>query len=247
MGPSSIPGWSLSSSHRLCFGVSFSLSSHLGSLTMVLSLLYLISLWSTARCPTPQKTKELSLPGCFLVHFDFKVRCGVWCMLNSNSDHNRNGPAAPASLLSTVYFPVSLWGVDEQMPPEDHSEQKEAACLVVRACTLRHSVVSDSLQPMDCSPAGSSVHRLLQARILEWVAMPSSGWSSWPRDQTCLSCIPWIGRQILYHWATWEGHLSGHYPSIRRPWTTRQEQRQSPCTSVSSSVKWGWCWARIKG
>ena len=32
--------------------------------------------------------------------------------------------------------------------------------------------------PMDCSPPGSSVHRILQARILEWVAMPSSRGSS---------------------------------------------------------------------
>ena len=37
---------------------------------------------------------------------------------------------------------------------------------------------------MDCSPPGSSVHGSLQARILEWVAMPSSKGSSWPRDQT---------------------------------------------------------------
>ena len=37
---------------------------------------------------------------------------------------------------------------------------------------------------MDCSPPGSSVHGILQARILEWVAMPSSGGSSHPRDQT---------------------------------------------------------------
>ena len=36
------------------------------------------------------------------------------------------------------------------------------------------SVVSDSLRPMDCSPPGSSVHGILQARILEWVAMPFS-------------------------------------------------------------------------
>ena len=33
-------------------------------------------------------------------------------------------------------------------------------------------VVSDSLRPMDCSPPGSSVHGILQARILEWAAMP---------------------------------------------------------------------------
>ena len=133
---------------------------------MVLSLLYLISLWSTARCP--QKAKELSLPGCFLVHFDFKVRCGIWCMLNSNIDHNRHGPASPASLLSTVYFPVSLRGVDEQRSTEDHSEQKEG----------------------------------------------------------CLPC---------------------QYPSIRRPCIIWQEERQSLWDLVSSSVKWGWRWARIKG
>ena len=38
--------------------------------------------------------------------------------------------------------------------------------------------------PMDCSPLGSSVHGILQVRILEWVAMPSSRGSSWPRDGT---------------------------------------------------------------
>jgi len=40
--------------------------------------------------------------------------------------------------------------------------------------------------PMDCSPPGSSAHGILQARILEWVAMPSSRGSSQPRDQTRL-------------------------------------------------------------
>ena len=34
-----------------------------------------------------------------------------------------------------------------------------------------HSVVSDSCDPMDCSPSGSSVHEIFQARILEWVAI----------------------------------------------------------------------------
>ena len=42
---------------------------------------------------------------------------------------------------------------------------------------------------MDCSPPGSPVHGILQARILEWVAMPSSRGSSRPRDRTCISCI----------------------------------------------------------
>ena len=52
---------------------------------------------------------------------------------------------------------------------------------------------------MDCDPPGSSVHGILQARILEWAAMPSSTGSSWPRDWTLVSGISYIGRQILYH------------------------------------------------
>jgi len=42
---------------------------------------------------------------------------------------------------------------------------------------------------MDCSLPGSSVHRILQARILGWVAIPLSRGTSWPRDWTWTSCI----------------------------------------------------------
>ena len=45
----------------------------------------------------------------------------------------------------------------------------------------------DSLQAMDCSPSVSSVRGILQARILEWVAMPSSKGYSPPRDWTISS------------------------------------------------------------
>ena len=51
------------------------------------------------------------------------------------------------------------------------------------------SVVSDSCDLMDCSPPGSSVHGILQARTLEWVAISFSRGSSWPRDWTQVSCI----------------------------------------------------------
>ena len=43
--------------------------------------------------------------------------------------------------------------------------------------------------PKDCSPPGSSVHGILQARILEWVAIPFSRGSSQPGDQTQVSHI----------------------------------------------------------
>ena len=43
--------------------------------------------------------------------------------------------------------------------------------------------------PMDCNPPGSSVHGILQAGILEWVALPSSRGSSQPKDRTAVSRI----------------------------------------------------------
>ena len=52
---------------------------------------------------------------------------------------------------------------------------------------------------MDCSLPGSSVYGILQARILEWVAMPSSSRFSRPRDLTHVSHISCIGRRVLYH------------------------------------------------
>ena len=52
--------------------------------------------------------------------------------------------------------------------------------------------------PVDCSPPGSSVHVILQARILEWVAISISKESSQPRDQTHISCISCILKRVLY-------------------------------------------------
>ena len=49
-------------------------------------------------------------------------------------------------------------------------------------CAQSLQLCSTSCNPKDCSPWGSSVHGILQERILQWVAMPSSRGSSWPRD-----------------------------------------------------------------
>ena len=53
--------------------------------------------------------------------------------------------------------------------------------LCIRVCVLSHVRLCD---PVDWSPPGSSVHGILQARVLEWVAVSSSKGSSRPRDQT---------------------------------------------------------------
>ena len=49
----------------------------------------------------------------------------------------------------------------------------------------------------------SSVHGIFQARILDWFGISFSRISSRPKDQTCVSCISCIGKQLLYHCATW--------------------------------------------
>ena len=66
--------------------------------------------------------------------------------------------------------------------------------------------------PRDCSSPGSSVHGILQARILEWVPMSTSRGSSQPRDQTLVSYFSCIGSLFLCHWC----HLGTGYLGICR-------------------------------
>ena len=54
--------------------------------------------------------------------------------------------------------------------------------------------------PVGYIPPGSSVHGILQARILERVATPSSRGSSQPRDRTRISSVSYICKRFLYHW-----------------------------------------------
>ena len=63
----------------------------------------------------------------------------------------------------------------------------ESCCLVAHVLLFCDTMV--------CSPPGSSVRVIHQARMLEWAAISSLGGSSWPRDRTPVSCT---GRRILY-------------------------------------------------
>ena len=102
--------------------------------------------------------------------------------------------------------------------------------------------------PIDCSPPGSSVHGILQARALEWVAISSSGRFSWPRKQTHISCVSCIRRQILYHWAPWKPQ-----ELLRRQnsccWASPPEFLigqafgQVWSFTLASLVQWTWTWA----
>ena len=83
-------------------------------------------------------------------------------------------------------------------------------------CTLCNWVMSDSLKPHKHSLPGSSVHGILQARILEWVAVPFSRGSSQPSYQTQVSGI--VGRFFTV-WATSEAFLMG-FPCGLPPWVS---------------------------
>ena len=80
---------------------------------------------------------------------------------------------------------------------ESHSSCCIHACMRAKSLQLCPTLCN----PMDHIPTGSSVHGILQARILEWVAMPSFRGSSWPRDQTHISCIFCIAGRFFTHWA----------------------------------------------
>ena len=65
---------------------------------------------------------------------------------------------------------------------ETEAQSLVVLCLVAQLCLIL-------CNPMDCGPPDSSVHGILQARILEKVAIPSSRGSSPPRDVTHVSCV----------------------------------------------------------
>ena len=81
-------------------------------------------------------------------------------------------PAAPA--LAGGFFTTSTtWKAHKY-----HESERKVAQLCPTLC-----------DPMDSSPPGSSIHGILQARILECVAISFSRETSWPRDRTQVSCI----------------------------------------------------------
>ena len=73
------------------------------------------------------------------------------------------------------------------------------ACVKGLCCAKSLQLCPTPCDPMDCSPPCPSVHRILQVRILERVAMPFSREPPQPWDQTCISYVSCTGRLVLYH------------------------------------------------
>ena len=117
--------------------------------------------------------------------------------MGKNQDLPLNGPAGalPSWLLSCPASPAKRIKEVREWPAflMDTVYQSISAA----AAKSRQSSLT-LCDPMDCRPPGSSVHGILQARILEWGAISSSRGSSRIRVRTHISCVSWIGRQLLY-------------------------------------------------
>ena len=109
-----------------------------------------------------------------------------------DSGHRKSPP--PSETCPLIYIFFSIW------------------LMAMEICVLSPVWLCDLI---NCSPPGFSVHGILQARLLEWVAISSSRESSQPRNWTLISCISCIGRWILYH----QHHLESPQISHEMKWS----------------------------
>ena len=140
----------------------------------------------TQSCPTFCSPIDCS-PSDSSVHGIFQSRILEWVDISYSweSSRLRDRTHVPCdSCIARRFFTAEPPG----LPPLSPMKWSEVAQSCPTLC-----------DPMDCSPPGSSVHGIFQAWILEWVAISFSRGSSWPRDQTLISYISCIGRQVIYH------------------------------------------------
>ena len=106
---------------------------------------------------------------------------------------------------------VTPLGREDPLEEEIATHCSILACRILwtEACSVAQSCLT-LCDPMDCSPPGSSVQGILQARTVEWVTISFSRGSSFPRDQTWVSCIGrWILNLVGYSlWGCKESDMS---------------------------------------
>ena len=149
---------------------------HLRPFTQINLLMHLLlTLFWTFEFPLQQKSIEYTLP--------------------------HSHPHWPDKFLLQGHFQSILWGLLVNFFNTWH--QIFRAPLLTDPWKDCHGMRAQSCltlwDHMDCSLPGSSVHRIFQARILEWVVISSSRGSSWPRGWTHVSCLSCISRKILDH------------------------------------------------
>ena len=107
-------------------------------------------------------------------------------------------------LIQSIYKSLHLLTLtSHSISPPNPSRLAKPPIGTVHVCVQSCLTICDH---MDCSPPGSSVCGIFQARILQRVAISCCRRSSWPRNQILDSVFSCIGRWILYYCTTWEVH-----------------------------------------
>ena len=88
------------------------------------------------------------------------------------------------------------WLAQDHLASHWQSQVLRTLCLTTVRAKLLQSCLT-LCDPVNCSPPGSSLHGILHVRLLKWVAISSSRESSQPRDQTSISYVSYLGRQVL--------------------------------------------------
>ena len=166
-------------------------------LTLVLTLLlwrdlslrchhHLLSYWSQKSkhdpCPLSLKPKPLDITKFCLFYF-INNYCTHFSLFWIPLVQVHVASCMTIETGSKLVFPMPVFPLlTPVLPPHQHFSNLKIKVLVVQSCPIL-------CDPMDCSLPGSRVHGILQARILEWVAILFSRGSPQPRDQTQVSCI----------------------------------------------------------
>ena len=137
--------------------------------------------------------------GLYILLFHIGVELINYCYVRSSVQQSVSVVHIHVSILFQILFPFRLL----------QNIWQSAQCYTISLCWLSIlntevcacSVAQPCLtlcHPMSCSPPGSSVPGMLQARIVEWVATPFSRGSSQPRDRIQVSCVSCIAGGNLY-------------------------------------------------
>ena len=119
---------------------------------------------------------------------------------------------------------------------------------ICKHAKLLHSCLT-LCNPMDCSPPGSSVHGILQARILEWVASSFSRGASWPRDRNCVSYVSCSYFSVLI-WTSLEAQTAKNLPAIQETqvWSLGWEDPLEKGMAIQSTIlAWRIPWTEEPG
>ena len=126
----------------------------------------------------------------FCLLFYFEITVGSHELVKNNTDPVYSSSSFPSGNILHTYSTVS--GTLTLIQSAHLIHVSPVLHVLICLCVFRMNVFAQSCptlcDPMDCSPPGSSVYGIFQARVLEWVAISFSRGSSQPRDRTQVPC-----------------------------------------------------------